>query len=85
MQAQMTIRLPKILADGLEEASARLGLKKSDLARMAIREFLGSEESVPVGRPYEKLRGLIGSVESGIGDLGSAHREHLIKRLREGA
>lgn len=85
MQAQMTIRLPKILADGLEQASVKLGLKKSDIARLAIKQFLSSEESASVTKPYEKLRGLIGSVESGIDDLGSAHREHLIKRLREGA
>jgi hypothetical protein len=35
-------------------------------------------------RPVDRVRDLLGSVESGIPDLGLRHREHLIQRLRRG-
>jgi hypothetical protein len=33
-------------------------------------------------RPYDWVRDLVGSVESGIPDLGQNHREHLLQRLK---
>jgi hypothetical protein len=34
--------------------------------------------------PYNRVKNLIGKVESGIPDLGEAHREHLHNRFRRG-
>jgi hypothetical protein len=37
-------------------------------------------ESVP--RPYERVRDLLGSLDSGVSDLGSRHREYLLAYFR---
>lgn len=33
-------------------------------------------------RPYDRVRELLGSIESGIPDLGQNHRKHLLQRLK---
>ena len=35
-------------------------------------------------RPIERVRDLLGSIESGVSDLGQNHREHLVRRMRRG-
>ena len=82
MDAQLTLRLPADLASKLETAARRLNRKRSDVVRLALGQFL--EGDVAPGRPVERVRDLLGSVQSGISDLGSRHREHLIARLRRG-
>ena len=49
--------------------------------RLALEQFLDSEPEI---RPVERVRDLLGRVESGVPDLGQRHREHLIRRLRRG-
>jgi len=34
------------------------------------------------GKPYEKVKNLIGSVSTGISDLGEKHRKHLLRKFR---
>lgn len=34
------------------------------------------------GKPYEKVKTLIGSVSTGISDLGEKHRKHLLRKLK---
>ena len=82
MDAQLTLRLSADLASKLETAARRLNRKRSDVVRLALGQFL--EGDVAPGRPVERVRDLLGSVQSGISDLGSRHREHLIARLRRG-
>ena len=82
MDAQLTLRLPADLASKLETAARRLNRKRSDVVRLALGQFL--EGDVAPGRPVERVRDLLGSVQSGVSDLGSRHREHLIARLRRG-
>ena len=82
MDAQLTLRLPADLASKLETAARRLNRKRSDVVRLALGQFL--EGDVAPGRPFERVRDLLGSVQSGVSDLGSRHREHLIARLRRG-
>lgn len=85
MQSQLTVRLPDDLEREVASYAKRLHLKRSDIVRMALERFV-RESSVREERaPYEKVSKLIGSVSSGISDLGSAHREHLIKRIRKHA
>ncbi len=81
MEAQLTLRLPGALADKLERSAKRLRRKRSDVVRLALEQFLESE---PETRPVERVRDLLGRIESGVPDLGQRHREHLIRRLRRG-
>ena len=81
MSKKYSLRLPDDLAGSLEEASERLKLRPSELIRAALRDFL--RELPPLhGKPVERVRHLIGCVESGIPDLAERHREHLEASLR---
>ena len=81
MYSQQTLRLPGELADKLGRSAKRLKRKRSDVVRLALEQFLDSEPDI---RPVERVRDLLGSVQSGLPDLGQRHREHLIQRLRRG-
>lgn len=81
MNSQLTLRLPEELAGKLERSAKRLKRKRSDVVRLALEQFLGAE---PQTRPIDRVRDLLGSLESGVPDLGTEHREHLIRRLRRG-
>jgi hypothetical protein len=83
METQFTVRLPGPLHKRLARAANRLGLKRSDLARMAIQRYLDDAEQTPRPRPYDAVRDLIGSLDSGVTDVGSRHREYLIARFRK--
>ena len=81
MESQLSMRLPGVLADKLERSARRLRRKRSDVMRLALEQFLDAEPDI---RPIERVRDLLGRVDSGIPDLGQRHREHLIRRLRRG-
>ena len=81
MDSQLTLRLPGALTERLERSARRLKRKRSEVVRLALEQFLDSEPEI---RPIERVRDLLGSVESGVPDLGQRHREHLIRRLRRG-
>ena len=81
MESQLTLRLPRALASKLERSAKSLKRKRSDVVRLALEQFLDSEPDI---RPVERVRDLLGRIESGIPDLGQRHREHLIRRLRRG-
>lgn len=83
MQDQLTVRLPADLGRALRHASRRLDRKSSEIVRMALRAFLQPEregDSLPVDR----VRHLIGSLDSGVPDLATRHREYILERLRHG-
>lgn len=81
MDAQLSLRLPGDLAEKLERSAKRMKRKRSDVVRLALERYLSEEAEA---RPIDRVRDLIGAVESGIPDLGQKHREHLIQRLRRG-
>ncbi|RJR15302.1 MAG: ribbon-helix-helix domain-containing protein [Nitrospiraceae bacterium] len=85
MQSQMTVRLPEDLDKEITNLSRKLRLKRSYIVRMALEKFLEDfnvkEETVP----YERVKDLIGSISSGIPDLGESHRKHLLKKLNKNA
>ena len=81
MDSQLTLRLPGTLTERLERSARRLKRKRSEVVRLALEQFLDSEPEI---RPIERVRDLLGRVESGVPDLGQRHREHLIRRLRRG-
>ena len=79
MDSQLTLRLPGELAEKLDRSARRLKRKRSDVVRQALEQFLDTEPAV---RPVEGVRDLLGSIETGVPDLGQRHRDYLIRRLR---
>jgi hypothetical protein len=77
---QLTVRLPDDLGRALKAATRRLQRRNSDIVRMALREFLGGPANAS-GRPVERVRGLIGSLESGVPDLATRHRDYILRSL----
>ena len=84
MQSQLTVRLSDDLDKDISALAKRLRLKRSDIVRMALERFLG-EFHGEEGKPYEKVKTLIGTISSGTSDLGEAHRKYLLKKLRKSA
>jgi Arc/MetJ-type ribon-helix-helix transcriptional regulator len=83
MEDQITIRLPRDMSKALRERAEHMRRKPSDVVRIAISEFL--QVSVPPNeRPAERVRDLIGSLQSGVPDLAVRHRAHILKKLRRG-
>ncbi|MCI0415387.1 ribbon-helix-helix protein, CopG family [bacterium] len=83
MDAQLTVRLPQPLQRRLSQYANKLRLKRSDVIRLALEEFLSNAEEEQE-RPFVRVRSLIGEMESGIPDLGAEHRKHLVARFRRG-
>ncbi len=83
MPTQLTVRLPDDLDRALKAAAHRMQRRSSDIVRLALREFLGGSKSRS-GRPVDRVRGLIGSLESGIPDLAARHREYVLRSLTGG-
>jgi len=78
---QLTIRIPDEQMSRIEHIAKTMGLKKSDVTRMAIKKFI-EEYNVSTVKPFTKIKHLLGVVESGVPDLGQRHREHLLKKIK---
>ncbi len=83
MDAQLTVRLPKELGLALRAAAARSHRKSSEIVRFALRDYLGLAETA-AGRPADRVRGLLGALESGAPDLASGDRDTLLESIRRG-
>lgn len=83
MESQVTVRLPEDLKRALDEASRAMHRKSSDVVRMALRAFLQGAAG-PAARPAERVRGLLGSLESGVPALAERHREYVVESLKNG-
>jgi predicted DNA-binding protein len=79
---QLTIRMPDEQMGKIEHIAKKMGLKKSDVTRMAIKKFI-EEYSDSTVKPFAKVKHLLGVVESGVPDLGQRHRNHLIKKIKD--
>lgn len=78
---QMTIRIPEEDISKIERIAMKMGLKKSDITRMAIRSFIEKYDESELS-PYSKVKSLLGVTESGIPDLGQNHRQYLIEKIK---
>ncbi len=85
MRSQLTVRLPDDLDSAVAKYARKLRLKRSDIVRMALERFFREPVVQEESTPYRRVNDLIGSTESGLPDLGSAHREHLVKRIKKRA
>jgi metal-responsive CopG/Arc/MetJ family transcriptional regulator len=83
MDAQVTVRMPADLKQALAKASRRTHRKSSEIVRLALRAFLQEDER-SAGRPVDRVRGLLGSLESGLPRLAARHREHVVESLKHG-
>ena len=85
MNTQLTVRLPDNLEKDIAIIARKLGLKRSDIVRIALERFVQQTEGEEESSAYERVKGLLGIVSSGIPDLGESHREHLLKKFRRNA
>jgi metal-responsive CopG/Arc/MetJ family transcriptional regulator len=84
MERQLTLRMPATLAAKLERVARQTRRRRSEVVRLALEQFLGETDTSLERRPIDLVRDLLGSVETGVPDLGQRHRDYLIKRLRRG-
>ena len=83
MADQLTLRLPAALSLAVAREAAKRGVTRSDVVRMALLRYLEEEAATDL-RPFDRVKDLLGTVRSGIPDLGTRHREHLVRKLRRG-
>lgn len=81
MASQLTVRLPDDLHRALRIASQRMQRRRSDVVRLALRDYLRAAGGERV-RPIDRVRGLIGSLESGVADLAENHRAYILESLK---
>ncbi len=74
---QLTVRMPDEYMEKLNGLSKKMGLKKSDIVRLALKQFLDENSEGIYQPPFQKVRSILGVVESGIKDLGQRHRHYL--------
>lgn len=82
MDSQLTVRLPQDLAEALAHAERTTSLKRSDIVRLALRQYLNAGRGAQ--RPAQRVRRLLGSLETGVPDLASNHRRYLFESLTRG-
>ncbi len=63
----------------------KLHLKRADIVRMALEKFVKQAEGEEESSPYDRVKSLLGSVSSGISDLGESHHEHLLRKFKRHA
>ena len=82
---QITVRMPGEYRDKLDRLSKSMGVRRSDVIRLAMKQFFEDTHEFSRKQPYSKVDRLLGIVESGVKDLGQSHRSYIIKKLRKGS
>jgi len=85
MKSQLTLRLPDDLEEDLSMLTKRLRLKRSDIVRMALEKFIGELKGNEETKPYDRVATIIGTISSGMTDLGEVHRRYLLKKIKRHA
>ena len=83
MHDQISVRIPSNLRTALRRASQRLGRRDSEVVRMALESFLRVGASAS-RRPADRVKHLIGSLDSGVPDLAERHRAYVLASLKRG-
>jgi Arc/MetJ-type ribon-helix-helix transcriptional regulator len=81
MSNQITVRLPKELNQALDAAARRSGRRRSEVIRLSLVAFL-TPGATGRGQPIDRVRGLIGSLESEIPGLAENHRKYILESLK---
>jgi metal-responsive CopG/Arc/MetJ family transcriptional regulator len=79
---QLTVRVSDEYAEKLERLTKRMGIKRSDIIRLALKQFLEEDFEKDSQTPFQKISHLLGIAESGWKDLGQHHREHLVQKIK---
>jgi hypothetical protein len=79
---QITVRVPDEYAKKLNKLSKETGARRSDIIRLAMKQFLDGIYETDRLLPYSKVSHLLGIVESDVNDLGESHRKYLIQKVR---
>lgn len=80
--SQITVRLPPELNQALEAAARRLQRKRGEVVRIALRRFFGLHGD---GKASDRVRDLLGALESGVPDLAQEHRTYVLESLTRDA
>jgi hypothetical protein len=83
MDEHLTVRISPELGRALRDTARRMQRKPSEVVRIALREFLalpGPDGS----RPADRVRSLIGSLDSGVPDLGRKDRAAVLDAVKRG-
>lgn len=81
MKDQITVRLPRDLSRALDAAARRSRRRRSEVIRLSLVAFL-TPGAAGRGQPIDRVRGLIGSLESEIPDLAENHRKYILESLK---
>ena len=73
MEDRLTVRLPRDLSRAVKSAARKIKCRPSEVAEMALGAFL-EVGPAPIGKPAHRVRGILGSLKSGIPDLAEKHR-----------
>jgi Arc/MetJ-type ribon-helix-helix transcriptional regulator len=84
MKRQLTVRLTDELEEQVEALARKLHRNRSEVVRLAIERFI-EDDRERGDRPFERVKALIGSLNSTISDLGSNHSAHLKSRFHRHA
>ena len=79
MQSQITVRLDEEFHEQITNVAKRLRRKRSDIVRLALEKFISEIDGLNESKPYDPVKGLMGSASSGIPNLREAHREYHIR------
>ena len=79
---QITVRMPDEYAKKLNNLSKETGTRRSDIIRLAMKQFLEGTHKTNRLPPYSKVSHLLGIIESDVNDLGQSHRKYLIQKVR---
>ena len=79
---QITVRMPNAYGNKLDKLSKQMGMRRSDIIRLAMKRFLEGPDQTDQESPYLKVSHLLGIAESDVKDLGQSHRKYLIQKVK---
>jgi hypothetical protein len=77
--------MPDEYGKKLDQVSRKIGLKRADVVRLALKCFLDENSEGIYQPPFQKVKSILGVAESGIKDLGQRHRHYLIQKIKRGS
>ena len=80
MKTQLTVRVSEELRAAVEARARRLQRKPSEIVLMAVEAFV--LEHPVAKKPADRVRCLLGALDSKNLDLAERHREYVLESLR---